>query len=173
MPSPLLPLPQGRLYKATADAKSELHHNHSPLIPIPRTLTCLPPIHPPIIQGSLDSSHPKIPQSYYLTAGWSPRMPRSKFQISIKRAPGLALAYHEALLLCIFFHFHLDMTENVPFEKGETCHFFTQMVKIFFFLFPTWNITNKRTLHTTILSVFANLPGWPVRKSPLRLARKG
>ena len=38
--------------------QSELRHNHSPLIPIPSTLTCLPHIHPPIIQGSLYSIHP-------------------------------------------------------------------------------------------------------------------
>ena len=41
--------------------QSELRHNHSPLIPIPSTLTCLPYIHPPIIQGSLYSIHPPKP----------------------------------------------------------------------------------------------------------------
>ena len=44
---------------ATADANQNCH-NHSPLIPIPSTLTCLPYIHPPIIQGSLYSIHPSI-----------------------------------------------------------------------------------------------------------------
>ena len=38
--------------------QSELCHNHSPLIPIPSTFTCLPYIHSPIIQGSLYSIHP-------------------------------------------------------------------------------------------------------------------
>ena len=42
--------------------QSELRHNHSPLIPIPSTLTCLPQIHPPIIQGSLYSIHPPKPR---------------------------------------------------------------------------------------------------------------
>ena len=42
--------------------QSKLHHNHSPLIPIPSTLTCLPHIHPPIIQGSLYSIHPPKPR---------------------------------------------------------------------------------------------------------------
>ena len=42
--------------------QSELRHNHSPLIPIPSTLTCLPYIHPPIIQGSLYSLHPLKPR---------------------------------------------------------------------------------------------------------------
>ena len=46
------------------------------------------------------------------------------FKESIKSSI-LALAYHDALLLCIFFHFHVYMIENIPFEKGETCHFFT------------------------------------------------
>ena len=41
--------------------QSELRHNHSPLIPIPSTLTCLPYIHPPIIQDSLYSIHPPKP----------------------------------------------------------------------------------------------------------------
>ena len=36
-----------------------------------------------------------------------------------------ALAYHDALLLFIFSHFHVYMIENKPFEKGETYHFFT------------------------------------------------
>ena len=42
--------------------QSELRHNHSPLIPIPSTFTCLPYIHPPIIQGSLYSIHPPKPR---------------------------------------------------------------------------------------------------------------
>ena len=42
--------------------QSELRHNHSPLIHIPSTLTCLPYIHPPIIQGSLCSIHPPKPR---------------------------------------------------------------------------------------------------------------
>ena len=42
--------------------QSELRHNHSPLIPIPSTLTCLPYIHPPINQGSLYSIHPPKPR---------------------------------------------------------------------------------------------------------------
>ena len=42
--------------------QSELRHNHSPLIPIPSTLTCLSHIHPPIIQGSLYSIHPPKPR---------------------------------------------------------------------------------------------------------------
>ncbi|KAK7071340.1 hypothetical protein SK128_011957 [Halocaridina rubra] len=40
----------------------ELRHNRSPLIPIPSTLTCLPHIHPPIIQGSPYSIHPPKPR---------------------------------------------------------------------------------------------------------------
>ena len=46
--------------------QSELRHNRSPLISIPSTLTCLPHIHPPIIQGSLYSIHllkPRPPSS--------------------------------------------------------------------------------------------------------------
>ena len=39
--------------RGNSRCQSELRHNHSPLIPIPSTLTCLPHIHPPIIQGSL------------------------------------------------------------------------------------------------------------------------
>ena len=39
--------------RGNSGCQSELRHNHSPLIPIPSTLTCLPYIHPPIIQGSL------------------------------------------------------------------------------------------------------------------------
>ena len=42
--------------------QSELRHKHSPLIPIPSTLTCLPYIHSPIIQGSLYSIHPPKPR---------------------------------------------------------------------------------------------------------------
>ena len=48
--------------RGNSRCQSELHHNHSPLIPIPSTLTCLPYIHPPIIQGSLYSIHPPIPR---------------------------------------------------------------------------------------------------------------
>ena len=44
--------------RGNSRCQSELHHNHSPLIPIASTLTCLPYIHPPIIQGSLYSIHP-------------------------------------------------------------------------------------------------------------------
>ena len=61
MPSPLLLRPQGCPYKAApgnSRCQSELCRNHSPFIPIPSTLTCLPHIHPPIIQGSLYSIHP-------------------------------------------------------------------------------------------------------------------
>ena len=42
--------------------QSELCHNYLPLIPIPSMLTCLPYIHPPIIQGSLYSIHPPKPR---------------------------------------------------------------------------------------------------------------
>ena len=42
--------------------QSELRHNRSPLLPIPSTVTCLPHIHPPIIQGSLYSIHPPKPR---------------------------------------------------------------------------------------------------------------
>ena len=65
MPSPLLPLPQGcsiRQPRGNSRCQSELRHNHSPLIPIPSTLTCLPHTHPPIIQGSLYSIHPPKPR---------------------------------------------------------------------------------------------------------------
>ena len=34
--------------RGNSRCQSELRHNHSPLIPIPSTLTCLPYIHPPI-----------------------------------------------------------------------------------------------------------------------------
>ena len=47
--------------RGNSRCQSELRHNHSPLIPIPSTLTCLPYIHPPIIQGSLYSIHPPKP----------------------------------------------------------------------------------------------------------------
>ena len=39
-------------FRGNSRCQSELRHNHSPLIPIPSTLTCLPHIHPPIILGS-------------------------------------------------------------------------------------------------------------------------
>ena len=42
--------------------QSELRRNHSPLIPIPSTLTCLPHIHPLTIQGSLYSIHSPKPR---------------------------------------------------------------------------------------------------------------
>ena len=48
--------------RGNSRCQSELRHNHSPLIPIPSTLTCLPHIHPPIIQGSLYSIHPPKPR---------------------------------------------------------------------------------------------------------------
>ena len=48
--------------RGNSRCQSELRHNHSPLIPIPNTLTCLPYIHPPIIQGSLYSIHPPKPR---------------------------------------------------------------------------------------------------------------
>ena len=38
--------------RGNSRCQSELCHNHPPLIPIPSILTCLPYIHPPIIQGS-------------------------------------------------------------------------------------------------------------------------
>ena len=61
MPSPLLPLPQDCLYKATPWQQQIPIRTASqsfPLIPIPITLTCLLHIHPPIIEGSLYSIHP-------------------------------------------------------------------------------------------------------------------
>ncbi|KAK7087075.1 hypothetical protein SK128_002177 [Halocaridina rubra] len=62
----LLPLPQGYLCKmqphGNSRCPSELRHNRSPLIPIPRTLTCFPHIHPPIIQDSPYSIHPSKPR---------------------------------------------------------------------------------------------------------------
>ena len=51
-----------RQHRGNSRCQSELRHNHSPLIPIPSTLTCLPYIHPPIIQGSLYSIHPPKPR---------------------------------------------------------------------------------------------------------------
>ena len=57
--SPTAPTRQPR---GNSRCLSELRHNHSPLIPIPSTLTCLPYIHPPIIQGSLYSIHPPKPR---------------------------------------------------------------------------------------------------------------
>ena len=48
--------------RGNSRCQSELRHNHSPLIPIPSTLTCLPYIHPPIIQGSLYFIHPPKPR---------------------------------------------------------------------------------------------------------------
>ena len=44
--------------RGNSRCQSELCHNRSSLISIPSTLTCLPHIHPPIIQGSLYSIHP-------------------------------------------------------------------------------------------------------------------
>ena len=65
MPAPLLPLSQGCLYKATPwqqqmpiKTASQSFATHS----FPSTLTCLPQIHPPIIQGSLYSIHPPEPR---------------------------------------------------------------------------------------------------------------
>ena len=57
--SPTVPIRQPR---GNSRCQSELRHNHSPLILIPSTLTCLPHIHPPIIQGSLYSIHPPKPR---------------------------------------------------------------------------------------------------------------
>ena len=62
MPSPLLPLPQGcpapiRQPRGNDRCQLELRHNHSPLIPIPSTLTCLPYIHSPIFTPSI---HPNL-----------------------------------------------------------------------------------------------------------------
>ena len=48
--------------RGSSRCQSELHHNHSPLIPKPSTLTCLPYIHSPINQGSLYSIHPPKPR---------------------------------------------------------------------------------------------------------------
>ena len=48
--------------RGNSRCQSEPRHNHSPLIPIPSTLTCLPYIHPLIIQGSLYSIHPPKPR---------------------------------------------------------------------------------------------------------------
>ena len=48
--------------RGNSKCQSELRHNRSPLISIPSTLTCLPHIHPPIIQGSLYSIHPPKPR---------------------------------------------------------------------------------------------------------------
>ena len=53
---PLIRQPHGN-----SRCQSELRHNHLSLIPIPSMLTCLPHIHPPIIQGSLYSIHPPKP----------------------------------------------------------------------------------------------------------------
>ena len=52
--------------RGNSRCQSELHHNHSPLIPIPSMLTCLPYIHTLIIQGPLYSIHlpkPRPPSS--------------------------------------------------------------------------------------------------------------
>ena len=56
------PTASTRQPRGNSRCQSELRHNHSPLIPIPSTLTCLPYIHPPIIQGSLYSLHPPKPR---------------------------------------------------------------------------------------------------------------
>ena len=42
------PTASTRQPRGNSRCQSELRHNHSPLIPIPNTLTCLPYIHPPI-----------------------------------------------------------------------------------------------------------------------------
>ena len=63
MSSPLLLLPQGRPYKATPWQQQMPIRTASQSFPIhsyPSTLTCLPHIHPPIIQGSFYSIHPHI-----------------------------------------------------------------------------------------------------------------
>ena len=54
--------PTTRQPRGNSRCQSELRHNHSPLIPIPSKLTCLPYTHPPIIQGSLYSIHPPKPR---------------------------------------------------------------------------------------------------------------
>ena len=103
MPPPLLPLPQGclcpylrvasiRQPRGNSRCQSELPHNHSPLIPIPSTLTCLPHIHPPIIQGSLYSIH--LPK---------PRPPSNTVVLKtfLPRAPPSALCFCLAPLICI------------------------------------------------------------------------
>ena len=49
-----------------------------------------------------------------------------------------ASAYHDALLLCIFLHFHVYMIENIPLEKGQLTIFFFFLhrhSKLFFFFF--------------------------------------
>ena len=38
---------------------------------------------------------------------------------SVADTKSLVCARPNGLLLCIFFHFHVYMIENVPFEKGE------------------------------------------------------
>ena len=45
----------------------------------------------------------------------------------------LASAYHDALLLPIFFHFHVYVIENVPFKTRGTYRFFyTDVLNIIF-----------------------------------------
>ena len=60
--APTTGLPYIRQPLGNSRCQSGLRHSHSPLIPIPSTLTCLPYIHPPIIQGSLYSIHPPKPR---------------------------------------------------------------------------------------------------------------
>ena len=65
MPSPLLPyhrVASIRQSRGNSRCQSELRHNRSPLIPVLSTLTCLPHIHPPIIQDSLYFNHPPKPR---------------------------------------------------------------------------------------------------------------
>ena len=50
---------------------------------------------------------------------------------NIQKSSILALAYYNVLFLCIFFHSHVYMMENIPSEKAETCRFLT----FFFFFF--------------------------------------
>ena len=51
-----------RQTRGNSRCQSELRYNHSPFMPIPSTVTCLPHIHPPIIQGSLYSIRPPKPR---------------------------------------------------------------------------------------------------------------
>ena len=52
-------------------------------------------------------------------------VPEESFRYHQKRCL-LVLAYHGALLLCIFFHFRVYLIESIPSEKGRNLLFFTQ-----------------------------------------------
>ena len=74
-----------------------------------------------------------------------------QFSDNHQKSSIFALAYHDALLLSILFHFQVHIIENKPFEKKETYHFLHRCFKLFFsFFFFCWLIGRQ-------------LPSWAIK----------